>query len=336
MLITLEFFILSMTIIITIAIVIFQFVYTKAFSGGGWKPLKEFIVKIIVPLGISLFWISFTFFNLFSLIILISLLISFFMFLILYQTEYFFGVVAELDCLGRYTLYFHRFLERPDVITFVKLYHASEFNTELIEIFNMIEMQIEQQYKKNSDEIKKLKNMLKLLKNRFTNTNVKYYFYLDTRQYFVGCKCLVILTNNENAQTHKIEGAIFPAGTGEFFGRKMEINVLFDGNPTSSFLQKLETFSDVFANVFNSASDIKLIPILKEQLKRETERSEEMRKIFYDEVAREAIIWKTMGLDIEKQTNRTISKFINSVIVMALIIAIPMILFIILSVIGVI
>ncbi|MBD3227144.1 MAG: hypothetical protein GF329_03065 [Candidatus Lokiarchaeota archaeon] len=318
-------------------VILLEVVYTKMGTGAGWFPLKEGIIKILVPLVIAVGWMAYTFFSLYSLFIWISFFVSLMIFLILHYTEYFFGAIAELDCLGRFTLFYHRFLRRPEVIENVKLYYAKEFDTRLSEVFNMINTQIQQNYKTADPERKRLELLVEKLQEKFEGARVRYLFYLDVRQIYWGAKCLIIVTKREGlTELRKVEGMVFDGNKTEYFDKKMDVKILFEGNPTSDLLQVMESNSQIITEIFNYAGDIKMIPILQKQLKRETERTEEMERIFYDEATRNAIMWKMMGIDIQKQTEKITGKFMKGIMILAGIIALPMILMIFLMVFGVI
>ncbi|MHA1249793.1 MAG: hypothetical protein ACTSRP_07375 [Candidatus Helarchaeota archaeon] len=334
---TIEDYFLIMTIIITVLITFFEIIYSKLGKTIGWYLLREAIIRILIPLVVSILWICYTSFYPWSFLVFISFIVSFFIFLILYYTEYYLGVIVGLDCLGRFTLFFHRFMKRPEVLIDVKLYYAKEFNVELEEIFEMIERQIKRNKELKGEKLSKLKKSIEILKKNYENAKIRYYFYLDTREISYGYRCLIVVSDREDLPSlKKLEGAVLDGGKGEFFDKKMKILILFEGSPRMDLLQKLETDHDIIVSIYNQAGDIKLLETLMIKLQQSERRVEELKKLFHDEVAKEALLNKMLGIDIKKEAVKTASIFLKYMIILGIIVAMPSILIIILLVFGII
>lgn len=333
-------FILALTIIFNITIICLEIVYTKAGSKSGWYPLKESIIRIVVPLLISVLWICFTFFSLWSFLIILSWAISTLIFLILHYTEYYYGAIAGLDCLGRYTLYYHRFLKRPEVITDTKLYYASEYQSGMTDLFEMIDAQIQSDKKISDEKAKDLQKKITEFKKTYKDAKIRYFFYLDTREITFGYKCLIVVTERQDlTKLKKLEGAMLPGGKAKFFDREHKIIILFEGQgtePSSEFLQKLEEDHYPLVEVYNNAGDVRLLHITKKKLEGAHRREKEIEDNFNDEIAREYLKERMLGRDTRKDTQKIMNQFYKYIFILGLIISTPMTIFIILAILGVI
>lgn len=332
-------FILYLSITFAIAIAAYSIISTKLQQGKGWYMLREGILRVFLPLVISIAWMAYCKWNYYSFIILIGFLTSAFVYVILAQTEYFLGTIAKFDCLGRFDLYFHRFLKKSDTIKDVKIYHYREINLKLNHILANIRDEINKDPEKNKIEKQQLIEDIDRLETEFEDTRIFYLFYVDTRDAADPkksmYKCLVYVTKRELPSMRKIEGQLLESSFKQkFYKRGFNANVLFDIEPTADFAQKLEANLEVLTNVLVNSKDTRMIPVYIQRIEQARKRNKMIMEAFHSETAENIMTMEALGQKPEPKQDTNKMFTIMTIAFIALIVLIAT--FIILLAFGVI
>lgn len=333
MIITIDDVIRNFSLAIMFAIIIAVIIYTKK-KKKAWSNLKEGIFRVLLPLGAWIAMFILTSYNLNTLYILISVLFSFLLYILILETEHFLSIECGLAHAGRVYLFFYEYLKRPDVRE-VDLYYHDKLTANMNEIFKMIYNEFIEN-KEDKNFLAKLKD----LETKFSKAKIHYYFYFDYNELMRGLKCLIVASEQEDPLINgKLEGAVIYGKKREMFGRDMQIIVLFEGTPKLELLEKLEMNIEILINVFGTATDVRLIPVLREQINQANNRTELIEKAFKGEIADNIMIKEMLGKQVgdKEMKMATLIKYIVIVVaIFGAIISAPTIVFIILSILGVI
>lgn len=330
-------FILYLSITLAIAIAAYSIISVKIQQGKGFYMLREGITRVFLPLVISIAWMAYSQWNWYSFIVLVGFFTSAFVYLLLAQTEYFLGTIAKMDCLGRYDLYFHRFLKESDTVTNCKIYHHREVKLELNHILQNIVDDIKNDKDKTKEEIKEILLKIEKLQHEFDKPKIEifYLFYVDTRDVGHFHKCLVYLTDRGLPTMRKLEGQLLKSSIRkEFFSRKFDVYVCFDIVPTAAFSQKLEANLEILTHVLAESKDARMIPVLKQRIVQANNRTDEVMYAFHNETASNIMNKEALGQKTE--TGMKTDKLFKIIIAFMIIFAALIVAFIALSIFGVI
>ncbi|MHA1229203.1 MAG: hypothetical protein ACTSRP_09065 [Candidatus Helarchaeota archaeon] len=321
---TIDSFILTFTIILTATIIAFIFLYTLK-SKKAWSNLRESIIRIVVPFVISVCWIFYCQFHSYSFIIIISFLISLFLFFLLSQSDYFFVSEANLEPVGRVVLFFHKFNEMNDVFE-TKLYKNSNISITLDDVLNILKNEIDENISKTD-----ITNLIK----QFKDVKINQYFYYDFREPLWGFKTLITLSKENDIILGKMEGLLLTANRREYFGKKMQLQICICGQADYDTQRQIALNASQLCNIFANAVDVNIIPVLKAQIKEANRRTEEVLKAFQSEIVDSVLLREMLGEPADSKKQLRINDFLKYVIIISLISTLPIYILIILQIIGV-
>lgn len=332
--ITLDYVINTLSITILVVLIAYGIILLKRGTGRGFYAIREGIKFILLPFVVMMLWIGFLGFVVYPLsyIVIIGFLTNFIIYLLMSQTEFFYGAIAQLDCLGRFDLYFHKYLEKSEIVKNVKLYYYREFELDVKSLLINVKSEIEsrigpnksEENNKQNEEI--IKSIVKLIEE-FENFNIFYLFYYDIRELIRGKKCVVYISEEKIPHTRKIEGSLIRYEKKmKFFESKHQVFILFAGNnPSQELLNILEKNAVTLTNVLANTKDIRDLPVYKRQLELSEGRTDDILNILMTEHQKNIMLKEALGQKTDNSDNLSQKTFIKYLAGLGIIFMIPVV-----------
>lgn len=329
--INLNVFIIGLAVVTNVVLVMFNILYTKLRSKRGYDIWEEAIYRIALPWVTAVLFGFFTYWHWATWLLAIGIIISFFIFLILWDTEYFLGTKSGLDSLGTKDLYFHTFDESTIIYQNIKVYTTEKFRINLNNLLEIIfESKENKEYLENAnkflreqirhskamknekideEELKKITIKDVIFKD-FADTKINYLFYHDNTEQFRGYKFLVFISKRPYVST-KLEG-VFLEGSRyiDFYGKKWTPQILIEGMPPSEdVLVEFQKNKNLFVDIFTNAKDVRLLDILKTEKELLEKRYNELEEKFRTEAISRILYSELTGEEIQVSDKSKTSLF---------------------------